>query len=242
MKAEPLTRAEMDAVLAQLFPKPNKHSTHRRIILESAALAYYQQSAYFIQYLMCDDAPQFNRLGLYHALCWVHEGRHYKKLNPFSELNRKVLDAFLDKFWEYYHALLAYKQSPSDAMALELSEQFDSLFATITGYEALDSRIAMTRAKKKALLLVLEHPFLPLENNSAELGTRVQARIRDINLQTVSEDGTKSKDSFVTIVQTARKLGVNIYQYIYDRVSKKFEMPSLAEIIIATSNPTLNHA
>ena len=76
----------------------------------------------------------------------------------------------------------------------------------------------------KALLLVLEHPFLPLENNSAELGTRVQARIRDINLQ------------------TARKLGVNIYQYIYDRVSKKFEMPSLAEIIIATSNPTLNSA
>jgi len=127
-------------------------------------------------------------------------------------------------------------------MALELSKQFDSLFATMIGYEALDSRIAMTRAKKKALLLVLEHPFLPLENNSAELGTRVQARIRDINLQTVSEDGTQSKDTFATIVQTARKLGVNIYQYIYDRVSKKFEMPSLAEIIIATSNPTLNPA
>ena len=89
---------------------------------------------------------------------------------------------------------------------------------------------------------LLEHPFLPLENNSAELGTRVQARIRDINLQTVSEDGTQSKDTFATIVQTAKKLGVNIYQYIYDRVSKKFEMPSLAEIIIATSNPTLNPA
>ena len=242
LQSVPLTRAEMDFLLKQLFPNPKKHSTNRRIILESAALAYYQQSVYFIQYLMCDDAPQFNRLGLYHALCWVHEGRHYKKLNPFSELNRKVLDAFLDKFWDYYHALLTYKQNPSDIIALQLSDQFDSLFATTTGYEALDSRIAMTRAKKKALLLVLAHPFLPLENNSAELGTRVQARIRDINLQTISEEGTKSKDTFATIVQTARKLGVNIYQYIYDRVSKKFEMPSLAEMILLKSQETQSTA
>ena len=71
---------------------------------------------------------------------------------------------------------------------------------------------------------------------------RVQARIRDINLQTVSENGTKSKDTFATIVPTARKLSVNIYQYIYDRVSRKFDMPSLAEMILLKTqqvpNPT----
>jgi hypothetical protein len=235
LQSEPLTHTEMDAMLKQLFPNPKKHSANRKAILESAALAYYQQSAYFIQYLMCDDAPQFNRLGLYHALCWVHEGRHYKKLTPFSDLNRKVLDAFLEQFWDYYHALLAYKKNPSDISALHLSEQFDSVFSITTGYEALDCRIAMTRTKKKALLLVLEHPFLPLENNSAELGARVQARIRDINLQTISKEGTDAKDTFATIVQTARKLGVNIYHYIYDRISKKFEMVSLAEIILIKS-------
>ena len=94
----------------------------------------------------------------------------------------------------------------------------------------------MTLAKKDSLLLVLAHPFLPLHNNPAELGTRVQARIRDINLQTISENGTKTKDTFATIVQTARKLGVNIYQYIYDKVSRKFEIPSLAEMIMAQIN------
>jgi hypothetical protein len=239
LQSEPLTREKINSILAQLFPNPKKHSTNRRIILESAALIYYQQSDYFIQYLMCDDAPQFNRLSLYHALCWIHEGRHYKKLNPLSELNRKALDTFLDTFWDYYHELLTYKKSPSDIMALQLSDQFDNLFATTTGYGALDSRIAMTREKKKALLLVLAHPFLPLENNPAELGARVQARMRDINLQTISENGTKSKDTFATIVQTARKLGVNLYQYIYDRVSKKFEMPSLAEMILLKSQETL---
>jgi len=40
------------------------------------------------------------------------------------------------------------------------------------------------------------HPFLPLHNNASELGTRFQARIRDINFQTVSKNGTKSKDTF----------------------------------------------
>jgi len=90
----------------------------------------------------------------------------------------------------------------------------------------------MTLAKKEALLLVLDHPFLPLHNNGSELGTRFQARMRDINFQTNSQNGTKSKDTFATIVQTARKLKVNVYQYVYDRVTKQFEMPSLAELIL----------
>lgn len=237
LQTEALTRKDIDAILQKLFPNPEKHSTNRRIILESAALAYYQHSEYFIKYLMSDDAPQFNRLALHHALCWVHEGRHFKKLNPLFKLNRRIMDDFLEQFWDYYDALLTYKQSPSEAMAQQLSEQFDSLFATTTGYDALDMRIKMTREKKKALLLVLVHPFLPLHNNGSELGARVQARIRDVNLQTISENGTKSKDTFATIVQTARKMGVNIYRYIFDRVSKKYEMPSLAEMIMVASDP-----
>ena len=240
LKKEALTREDLDAILKELFPNPKKHSTNRRIVLESAALVYYQQSNYFIDYLMCDDAPQFNKLALHHALCWIHEGRHYKKLNPISELNRRILDTFLNQFWDYYDALLQYKQNPSDMMALELSEKFDNLFATTTGYEALDSRIALTREKKNALLLVLPYPFLPLHNNSSELGARVQTRMRDINLQTISDNGTKSKDTFATLVQTAKKFGVNIYKYIYDRVSKTYEMPSLASMIIGASNSVPN--
>lgn len=229
---QPLTREAIDSLLETLFPNPKKHSTNRRIILESAALAYYQHSEYFIHYLMTDDAPQFNKLALHHALCWIHEGRHYKKLNPFSDMNQKILDAFLEQFWDFYHALLTYKAYPSQSMAQQMSIQFDTLFATTTGYDILDQRIAKTRAKKQALLLVLDHPFLPLHNNGSELGARFQARMRDINFQTVSINGTKSKDTFATIVLTARKLKVNIYQYIYDRVAKKFEMPSLAELIL----------
>jgi hypothetical protein len=45
---------------------------------------------------------------------------------------------------------------------MQLSEEFDMLFSTKTGYEALDMRITMTFAKKESLLLVLTFPFLPL--------------------------------------------------------------------------------
>jgi len=242
LQKELLIRNDIDAVLLKLLPNPKKHRTTRRIILESAALAYYQHSNYFIQHLMSDDASQFNKLALHHGLCWIHEGRHYKKLNPISALNRQILDTFLEQFWDYYDALLIYKQRPSEIKAQELSKQFDNLFETKTGYNALDGRIVMTRAKKDALLLVLTYPFLDLHNNASELGARVQARMRDINLQTISVNGTKSKDTFATIVQTAKKLGVNIYQYIYDRLSKKYEMPSLAELIMTASTTTTDTA
>ena len=232
LKNEAMTREEIDNVLQELFPNPKKHATNRRIVLESAALTYYQQSEHYIRHLITDDAPQFNKLAQHHALCWIHEGRHYKKLNPLSYMNGKILDHFIEQFWDYYQALLLYKEAPSQEMAQHLSIQFDTLFATTTGYDALDQRIAITRAKKNALLLVLDFPFLPLHNNASELGTRVQARIRDINFQTVSENGTKSKDTFATIVQTARKLSVNVYQYIHDRITKKFDMPSLANMIL----------
>lgn len=232
LQTQALSREEMDELLKTLFPNPKKHGTNRRMVLEAAALAYYQQSKYFIHYLITDDAPQFNLLALHHALCWIHEGRHYKKLTPLADMNRKILDTFLEQFWDYYQALLRYKEAPTQEIAQQLSVRFDALFATTTGYDALDQRIAITRTKKNALLLVLDYPFLPLHNNGSELGTRMQARIRDINLQTVSANGTKCKDTFCTIIQTARKLGVNIYQYLYDRVARKFEMPSLADMIL----------
>ena len=68
-------------------------------------------------------------------------------------------------------------------------------------------------------------------NNAAESAAREKVRKRDVSLQTVTEEGTKANDTFMTIVQTAKKLGVSAYQYICDRVSDIFEMTSLAQLI-----------
>ena len=153
-------------------------------------------------------------------LCWVHAGRHYKKLNPVVPENKVLTDAFITKLWEYYHKLLDYKNAPQPMSQLVLWLEFDELFGTITGYNDLDERIAKTRSQKENLLVVLEHPEIPLHNNPAELGARAQARRRDISLQTINEKGTTAKDAWMTVVHTAMQLKVNVFKYIKDRISK----------------------
>jgi len=226
-----MNRDEVDALLHKLFPNPKKQGSNRRIILEASAIIAYQQLPNAIKILLTDDAPQFKQIAELLALCWVHDGRHYKKLSPVVPFNRKKLDEFLTHYWNYYHKLLDYKNSPSKKQANVLEKEFDELFSTITGYQQLDERIEKTKLKKDSLLLALEYPELPLHNNNSELGARVQARYRDISYHTINEKGTEAKDTFMTIVETAKKLSINTYQYFLDRISKKFAMPSLASLI-----------
>ena len=101
----------------------------------------------------------------------------------------------------------------------------------MTGYDALDQRIAKTKTKKNNLLMVLAHPEIPLHNNPAELGARQRVRKRDISFGPRSLDGTACWDTFMTLVATAKKLKVSFFAYIFDRVSGANALPSLAEII-----------
>ncbi|AKB54759.1 hypothetical protein A9239_10960 [Methanosarcina sp. A14] len=90
------------------------------------------------------------------------------------------------------------------------------MFYTKTGYEQLDEKIAKTKEKKEQLLKVLVFPEIPLHNNAVELAARAKVRKRDMSLQTITEDGTKANDTFMTIVQTAKKPGVSAYKYVIE--------------------------
>jgi hypothetical protein len=219
--------ALLDARLPTLGAQP------RARILEAAAVAAYHAQLEFpvVKLLLCDDAPQFNWVTEQLALCWIHEGRHYKKLAPSSAPFRSALAEFTKQFWEYYDQLLTYPQQPSAGEQVRLATKFDTLFATVTGYRALDERIAKTALKKASLLLVLEHPEIPLHNNPAELGARQRVRKRDVSFGPRTADGAKAWDTFMTLTATAKKLSVSIYHYLHDRVSRAFEMPDLADLI-----------
>ena len=230
-----VNRKELDAILDAIFPNPNKQRTNRQTILEATAIAAYQLLPRAAKILLTDDAPQYNKIASYHALCWIHIGRHYKKLMPAVKSHQLELANFITNFWEYYKQLLVYKTHPTPVDADRLSKEFDLLFATETNYDQLNDRIAKTREKKSQLLLVLEFPFLPLHNNDSELSVRNQARKRDVSFHTMSPAGTKAKDTFMTLKQTAKKLAVNFYDYIGDRINKTYEMPSLAELIVERS-------
>jgi len=228
------TKKELNVFIRKLFPNPKKNKRHKKIIIEACAIAGFHKKEKNIKALICDDAPQFKHL-LDIALCWVHEGRHYKKLNPIIPMHKEKQAEFIKKFWDFYKSLLDYKLNPNNVDAEKLSDEFDILFSVKTGYDKLDEFIRKTLTKKNSLLLVLKYPMFPLHNNEAELGARVQKRKGDVSLQTKNKKGTTAKDTFMTIVQTALKLSVNIYDYIYDRITKAFELPSLAELITQTS-------
>lgn len=235
-----LNQSEIDQVLSDMFPIPNTHKNNKRLIAEAGAITYYRTLPHAITYLMADDAKQFNYLAEHKALCWIHEGRHYKKLTPFFRQHRTYVEEFLTRFWNFYRDLISYTKNPSEDLAIKLANDFDDLFSTTTGYDALDDRIKLTKDKKEALLLVLKFPLLTLHNNDAENGAQHQARLRDIHLQTKNTKGTEVKDAFATIVKTARKLKVNVMDYLHDRVTKKFAMPSLASLILKKQNPSLD--
>jgi hypothetical protein len=224
---------EIDFIVRLNKDLPDLPVQQRKTIIDAAAVAAYHAEIGFpvIQTLICDDAPQFNWLTPSMMLCWVHEGRHYKKLIPVVAHHQELLKDFLKRFWEFYHRLLDYREQPSQETASKLETEFDELFATQTGYGELDKRIGKTLVKKDSLLLVLIHSELPLHNNPAELAARFRVRKRDISFGPRTEDGKNAWDTFMTLAETTKKLGISFYEYIRDRITKAKSIPPLAELI-----------
>jgi hypothetical protein len=231
-----LSETELDDGLQQHLPQLGA-TARSRIVEASAIAAYHAEVGHpVVRLLICDDAKQFKLVTGELGLCWIHDGRHYKILEPCVAYHRQLLDAFLKRYWDYYKELLAYRQQPRAEEAMRLSGAFDELFSTVTDYAALDQRIAKTKANKGQLLMVLRHPEIPLHNNPAELGARGRVRKRVVSYGPRSQQGAKGWDTFQTLLGTAKKLGVNFFHYLRDRIGGTRKMPSLADLIQQRAN------
>ena len=225
------TEAEFQQRLREQMPDLGP-GTRDRIVEAAAIAAYHAETEHpVVRLLVCDDAPQFKLVTEELGLCWIHDGRHYQNLEPWVTPHRQLLEEFRKKYWDYYRKLRAYARAPTVERAVELRQQFEEIFSSVTGYEALDQRIAKTRANQESLLKVLEHPEIPLHNNAAELGARLRVRKRVVSYGPRSARGAKTWDTMETLWGTAKKLGVNFFQYLGDRVSGAQQMISLAERI-----------
>ncbi len=217
-----------DLLLAHL---PKQATPLRKVVKDALAIAAYRtQTAYpVVDLLICDDAPQFNGLTARLALCWIHEYRHSKKLRPRFLAHCQILSDFGKNFWQLYRHLQTYRQDPGEADTLQA--EFERLFGKPSGYDQLDERLALTRAKKDQLLQVLSHPEILLHNNPAELGARQRVRKRDVSLQACTTQGIEAWDTFQTLLSTAKKLGVNFFHYFDDRITQANVLPSFASLI-----------
>lgn len=187
-----------------------------------------------------DDAKQFWGFAVLHALCWLHEIRHYKKLDPLLECYRIKVHDFLTEIWKFYEELKKYKENPDERQKEFLKQRFDELFSTKTGYYALDKRIAMTRNKGDRLLLVLDHPWIPLHNNPAEIALREFVVKRKISYGTRSENGRIAWENMMSMMDTCRKHRISFFEYVGDIFSGRYAMQRLADLIMqkAAAKPT----
>lgn len=235
-----LTEAELTPLLDAWQPAPPASCLAN--LREAAALASYRARPDHVGTLVGDGAKQFRHVADHFQACWVHEGRHYKEIAPVVPQHQEQLERFRSDFWDYYGALQKYRAAPTPLRAEQLRTEFDELFSRRTGYDALDARIARTQRRKAELLTVLEHPEVPPHNNPAESDERTPARRRDVSLHCRHAAGADEMDTFTTIVVTAKKLAINAYQYLCDRISGAMRLPSLASLITqrAAGNPLPN--
>ena len=177
-----------------------------------------------------DDAGQFN--AFVRSLCWIHEERHYRKLIPFDDATRQVIEQVRGEIWDLYRGLQEYKNTPSESLKSVLEQNFDNLFSKKkTTSPTLNKQLAKTYAKKSELLRVLERPQTPLHNNGTETDAREMVVKRKVSGGTRSATGRQCRDTFVSLKKTCFKLNITFLGYLEDRINKLFEISRLAEII-----------
>jgi len=223
-----------DALFTAFFITPSKSKKEIRNILG------LKENEQLDKIIITDDAKQYYYITILHALCWIHEIRPYRKLTPFVDWHREKLNQFLIKMWNFYEMLKEYKKSPNEKQKYFLEQKFDELFSTKTGYEELDRRIELTKKQKAKLLLVLEHPEIPLHNNPAEIALREMVIKKKISYGTKSEYGRIAWENMMSMLDTCRKHNVSFFSYLKDIFSRRLEMPRLADLIVqkASANST----
>lgn len=163
-----------------------------------------------------DDASCYGEklMILYKQLCWLHEIRHYLKLDPKFNHHKKKLDETIGLLWKFYQQAKAYCLDPTENKRNELETLFDLVTCKTTGYRELDHRLELTRRKQERLLVFLTHPYLPIHNNQSEQDVRDAVMIRMISRETKSKAGDRSLERHLSIIHTAKKQGLDVFETI----------------------------
>jgi len=205
---------------------------HIRIITEGCLIGNVIENGFNKDMIiMSDDAGQFNVF--VHTLCWLHTDRIIDKLVGFSDAQRQALDDKQSEIWEFYADLKGYKRSPDEKIKAQLDKRFDGIFKGDTCFATLNQTLKRIHRNKKELLLVLEHPYIPLHNNLSENDIREYVKKRKISGSTRSDEGRKCRDTFTSLKKTCRKLGISFWDFLKDRILGTNEVPYLPDLIIS---------
>jgi Transposase IS66 family len=187
--------------------------------------------------VVSDDAGQFN-VGP-HALCWIHAERLVHKLETFTDQQRRAQQHVRGLIWWFYADLKAYRLDPTSRRRSELRARFDRIFQRHTGFATLDRLLQRLHANKAELLMVLDHPEIPLHTNSSENDIRCQVTKRQVSGGTHSDIGRDCRDAFLGLAKTCRKLSIAFWDYLGARlgVTGGPAVPQLPDLIRCRGQP-----
>jgi Transposase IS66 family len=187
--------------------------------------------------IVSDDAGQFN-VGQ-HGLCWVHAERLVHKLETFTDQQRAAQQLVRGLIWWFYADLKAYRAAPTSRRRSEMRARFDRIFLRTTGFATLDRLLQRLHANKAELLMVLDHPEIPLHTNGSENDIRCQVTKRQVSGGTKTETGRDCRDAFLGLGKTCKKLCISFWDYLGARlgVPTAAAVPRLSEVIRGRAQP-----
>jgi hypothetical protein len=187
--------------------------------------------------VVSDDAGQFN-VGK-HALCWIHAERLVHKLETVTDQQRAAQQHVRGLIWWFYADLKAYRLDPTPRRRSELRARFDRIFRRRTGFATLDRLLKRLHANKAELLMVLDHPEIPLHTNGSESDIRCQVTKRAVSGGTRTDTGRDCRDAFLGLAKTCRKLGIAFWDYLGARigVAGALAIPPLSHLVRSRTQP-----
>jgi hypothetical protein len=187
--------------------------------------------------IVSDDAGQFAVAE--HALCWIHAERLVHKLDTFTDQQRSAQQHVRSLIWRFYADLKAYRADPTPRRRSQMRARFDRIFCRRTGFATLDRLLKRLHANKAELLVVLDHPDIPLHTNGSENDIRCQVTKRKVSGGTRSDVGRDCRDAFLGLAKTCAKLGIAFWDYLGNRlaISGQPDVPPLADLIRCRGQP-----
>jgi hypothetical protein len=177
---------------------------------------------------LSDDAGQFNIFK--HGLCWIHAERLIKKLEPINDSFALEQEQARAAIWDLYDQLAAYKETPSPEQITKIEAAFDELFQRDFQFTTLKLAMRRLHKNKAKLLLVLQIPAVPLNNNQSESDIREKVIRRNISA-TFNNESRRCRDTFTSLKKTCRKQGVAFWSYLGDRLSCRPQIQNLGVLV-----------
>ena len=231
MRGKPYTEDEFNKIMEPFAREKNFHTAHK--IRLSAIREWIKSHPKSVPkaILVTDAAGNFKFMGHHHQLCWVHEIRHYRKLEALTEPHKMLKEQMLTILYDFYKKLKSFKLGLTTKT--KVKEDFKFITDIKTGFAELDALIERTKTRENGLLAVLRYPFVPLHNNLCEQDLRESVIKRKVSGGTKTKLGTYSWDVGLSLVHTCRKMKISFYKYLMDRYNKAHRIPRLDHLVFA---------